>query len=74
MSKKLLSIVPQPVHAVVLLFPIRGEIETAIEAEEATFTTQGRPEVDPTVLWIKQTVSSYPTNPILCTEQRPTCV
>ncbi|KAI0313276.1 peptidase C12 ubiquitin carboxyl-terminal hydrolase 1 [Amylostereum chailletii] len=58
LDEELLAMVPQPVHAVVLLFPIRGEIESASDAEEAKFAIEGRPEVDPTIFWMKQTIGN----------------
>jgi ubiquitin carboxyl-terminal hydrolase L3 len=46
--------VPQPVLAVVLLFPITADTERVKADDEA----QKNPyPVDPTVMWIKQTVS-----------------
>ena len=48
---QLLALVPHPVHAVVLLFPIDDALE-AVKKEEDAKTH----EVDPTVFWMKQTV------------------
>ncbi|KAH8996183.1 peptidase C12 ubiquitin carboxyl-terminal hydrolase 1 [Lactarius hatsudake] len=52
----LLDIVPKPVKAVILLFPIRGKLEELREAEEAQIKENGQVPVDPTVFWIKQTI------------------
>ena len=48
---KIDALVPHPVHAVVLLFPIDDALE-AVKKEEDAKTY----EVDPTVFWMKQTV------------------
>jgi len=51
--------VPQPVFAVVLLFPIRESIKAWKEQEDSNFEKEGLPAVDPTIMWIKQTVSFF---------------
>lgn len=48
--------VPQPVKAVVFLFPISASSETARDQEDALIESDGQPNVDPSVLFIKQTV------------------
>ena len=48
--------VPQPVKAIVLLFPITETYEAARKAEDAQIAAKGQHPLDPTVLWIKQTV------------------
>lgn len=53
---QLLDLVAKPVKAVILLFPIRGKLEELRKQEEAKLKEEGRVPVDPTVLWIKQTV------------------
>ena len=50
--------VPQPVKAVVLLFPISEEYEKVRKAEDEKIAKEGQHPVDPTILWIKQTVCS----------------
>ena len=56
MHIKLLAMVPQPVKAVVLLFPITSASEKKkVEEDEKTQAGTAVP-VDPTVIWIKQTV------------------
>ncbi|KAF8273126.1 peptidase C12 ubiquitin carboxyl-terminal hydrolase 1 [Lactarius quietus] len=54
----LLDFVPQPVKALILLFPIRGELKERSEDEEAKFKEKGQVPIDPTVIWIKQTISN----------------
>lgn len=54
--------VPQPVHAVVLLFPISKEMaEKRQEEKETKFVAETRPPFDPEMIYIKQTV--YPALP-----------
>ncbi|KAI0262135.1 hypothetical protein BGY98DRAFT_940515, partial [Russula aff. rugulosa BPL654] len=48
-----------PVKAVILLFPIRGILEELRKQEEAKLKEEeGRVPVDPTIFWIKQTISN----------------
>jgi len=51
--------VPQPVFAVVLLFPVRESIKSWREQEDSNFEKEGLPIVDPTIMWIKQTVGFF---------------
>ena len=53
---QLLNLVPEPVKAVILLFPIRGKLEELRKREEDEIKEKGAVPVDPTVFWIKQTV------------------
>lgn len=53
---QLLGMVPQPVKAVVLLFPISEAYEKARKEEDAKIAKDGQHPIDPTILWIKQTV------------------
>ena len=48
--------VSQPVHAVILLFPITADSENKKEEEEAKIAEDGQPEIDSTIFWMKQTV------------------
>ncbi|KAJ6621320.1 peptidase C12 ubiquitin carboxyl-terminal hydrolase 1 [Mycena sp. CBHHK59/15] len=57
LDAELLAMVPQPVKAVVLLFPISEESEAKRKAEDAKII-QGQAKLDPTILWIKQTISN----------------
>ena|SRR6266702_3791281 len=54
--RQLLALVPQPVKAVILLFPIRDKLEELRQAEETQIKEKGQVPIDPTVFWIKQTV------------------
>jgi ubiquitin carboxyl-terminal hydrolase L3 len=58
--RQLLALVPKPVKALVLLFPIRGKLEELSKEEEAKFKEKGQVPIDPTVFWIKQTVRPSP--------------
>ncbi|KAJ7281832.1 peptidase C12, ubiquitin carboxyl-terminal hydrolase [Mycena rebaudengoi] len=58
LDESLLDMVPQPVHAVVLLFPISDESERKRKEEDAKIEKDGQPQLDPTLLWIKQTISN----------------
>lgn len=49
--------VPQPVKAVIMLFPITEATEAAKEAEEAALTASGQ-EVSPSLWYTKQTISN----------------
>jgi ubiquitin carboxyl-terminal hydrolase L3 len=49
--------VPQPVKAVVLLFPISKESEARRKQEDEEILSKGQPKLDPTIFWIKQTAS-----------------
>jgi hypothetical protein len=57
---QLLQLVPTPVKALILLFPIRGKLEELTEAEEAVIKEKGQVPIDPTIFWIKQTVRPNP--------------
>ena len=57
--------VPQPVKAVVLLFPISKEYEAKRKAEDERIAREGQHPVDPTLIWIKQTVRC-PAVAIVC--------
>ena len=48
--------VPQPVKAVVLLFPISKPYEEKRKAEDAQIAKEGQHPIDTTILWIRQTV------------------
>ncbi|KAI0791638.1 hypothetical protein BC629DRAFT_1511155 [Irpex lacteus] len=55
---ELLQMVPQPVKAVVLLFPISEAYEKARKEEDAKIAKDGQHPIDPTILWIKQTIGN----------------
>jgi ubiquitin carboxyl-terminal hydrolase L3 len=48
--------IPQPVKAILLLFPARGDIEKNRIAVDEKIAKDGQHEVDPTLLFITQTV------------------
>lgn len=48
--------VPKPVKAIVLLFPISETLENKRKEEDAKLAQGEQPDIDPTVVWIKQTV------------------
>jgi len=58
LDESLLAMVPQPVNAVVLLFPISPESEVRRKEEDEEIASKGQPNLDPTILWIKQTISN----------------
>ncbi|KAI5894897.1 peptidase C12, ubiquitin carboxyl-terminal hydrolase 1 [Schizophyllum commune H4-8] len=58
LDNELLGMVPQPVKAVLLLFPISDQLEAKRREEDEKIRTHGPPKVDPTVMWIKQTISN----------------
>lgn len=49
--------IPGPVKALVLLFPIEAEGEEKRKREDARIATEGQPMLDETIFWVKQTVS-----------------
>jgi len=48
--------VPKPVKAVVLLFPIEAEGDKKRKLEDEGIAKEGQPKIDPTIFWVKQTV------------------
>ena len=51
--------VPAPVKALVLLFPIDAEGEQNRKREDARIATEGQPMLDNTIFWVKQTVELF---------------
>lgn len=49
--------VPQPVKAVILLFPVLDQVDPKRDEEDARIAKEGQHPIDSTVVWIKQTVS-----------------
>ena len=49
--------IPGPVKALILLFPIEPEGEEKRKREDARIATEGQPMLDNTIFWVKQTVS-----------------
>jgi len=58
LDAELLGMVSQPVKAVILLFPISESLEVKRKEEDAKYVAGGLDTVDPTVVWIKQTISN----------------
>jgi ubiquitin carboxyl-terminal hydrolase L3 len=58
LDEELLAMVPKPVKAVVLLFPIDDEGDARRKAEDEKIAREGQPGVDNTILWIKQTIGN----------------
>jgi len=56
LDESLLAMVPQPVKAVVLLFPISPESEARRKQEDEEILKNEQPTLDPTIFWIKQTI------------------
>ncbi|KAI0704355.1 hypothetical protein BC835DRAFT_1403969 [Cytidiella melzeri] len=57
-DQELLAMVPRPAKAVVLLFPISEAYEKQRKEEDAKIAKDGQHPVDPTILWIKQTIGN----------------
>lgn len=55
---QLLAMIPQPVKAVILLFPTNDAYEKKRREEDARLARDGQHPIDPTVVWIKQTASA----------------
>jgi ubiquitin carboxyl-terminal hydrolase L3 len=51
--------VPGPSKAVLLVFPITKDTEAKRKEEDEIIEKQGQPDVDPTLIYIKQTVRPY---------------
>ncbi|KAF9003071.1 ubiquitin carboxyl-terminal hydrolase [Cyathus striatus] len=57
-DEDLLSLVPQPVQAIVLLFPIQPDTEARAKEEDEKIAKKGQPKIDKTIFWVKQTISN----------------
>ena len=55
---KLLSIIPQPTKAVILLFPLNFSIKENQTEFDKELTEEGQHSVDPTLVYVKQYVCS----------------
>ncbi|KIJ19418.1 hypothetical protein PAXINDRAFT_127553 [Paxillus involutus ATCC 200175] len=53
-----LGMVPQGVKAVALLFPCTGTVATKRKEEDAKIKASGQEPIDPTIFWMKQTISN----------------
>lgn len=56
LDAELLDMVKKPVKAVLLLFPITEAQETKRKEEDLKIDETGQPWLDPTIIWIKQTI------------------
>lgn len=52
----MLALVPRPVNAVLLLFPIEETGEAFRKREDERIAKEGQPKVDDTIFWVKQKV------------------
>lgn len=57
LEDELLAMVPQPVEAVLCLFPVTEENEAVMRKEDEDTTAFSGPEKDGELIWFKQTVS-----------------
>ncbi|KAH9852115.1 cysteine proteinase [Lenzites betulinus] len=55
---QLLGMVTEPVKAVILLFPITNPYEQKRREEDLRIAREGQHPIDPTVFWMKQTISN----------------
>jgi len=58
LDPELLAMVPKPVKAVLFLFPITPALEAKRREEDEHIKSGGQKDVDPTVVFIKQTISN----------------
>ncbi|KAF8639325.1 hypothetical protein AX17_001573 [Amanita inopinata Kibby_2008] len=53
-----LDMVPQPVKAIILLFPLDPKTEAQHKADDELIAKEGQPSVDKTIMWIQQTIDN----------------
>ncbi|KAI9064139.1 cysteine proteinase [Trametes sanguinea] len=58
LDNDLLAMVTHPAKAVILLFPITDAYEQKRREEDARIAAEGQQAIDPTVFWMKQTISN----------------
>jgi len=58
LDDELLDMVPKPVKAVILLFPITKDVKAKRKEEDDILASDEAPPVDPTLIFIKQTISN----------------
>ncbi|PCH44289.1 peptidase C12 ubiquitin carboxyl-terminal hydrolase 1 [Wolfiporia cocos MD-104 SS10] len=58
LDPELLAMVPQPVKAVILLFPITDVIDAKAKQEDERIRREGQHPIDPTVFYLKQTIGN----------------
>lgn len=57
LDEELLAFVPQPVHALILLFPITPKYETYVQQEKERIDKQGQ-TVSPNIVFYPQTIAN----------------
>lgn len=50
--------VPEAARAVVLCFPLSGQIAKLRKEDDEKIVASGQPSLDPTIYWVKQTVGA----------------
>ncbi|KIK94608.1 hypothetical protein PAXRUDRAFT_827811 [Paxillus rubicundulus Ve08.2h10] len=58
LDDEILDLMPQAVKAVALLFPCTGLVAEKRKEEDAKIKASGQEPIDPTILWMKQTISN----------------
>ncbi|KAJ8523142.1 hypothetical protein ONZ45_g377 [Pleurotus djamor] len=58
LDEELLALIPQPVKALILIFPDLGEVKARNDSEDESVKQIGAFPVDPTLVWIKQTINN----------------
>ncbi|KAF9522887.1 hypothetical protein CPB83DRAFT_863841 [Crepidotus variabilis] len=58
LDEEMLAIVPKPVKAVILLFPIEETGEAERKVEDERIKSEGNAKIDDTIFWVKQTISN----------------
>ncbi|KAJ8508669.1 hypothetical protein ONZ45_g9072 [Pleurotus djamor] len=58
LDEELLGLIPRPVKAVILIFPNIGEVAAKHDQEDDLTRKDGTLPIDPTVLWVKQTIGN----------------
>lgn len=53
---QVLAFVPQPVKAVLLVFPLSDEMAASKKKTDEKIEQEGQPSLDPTLFFVKQTV------------------
>lgn len=58
LDEDVLSFVPQPVKAVLLVFPLSDEVDKQRREQDKQVQESGQPDIDPTLFFVKQTISN----------------
>jgi len=58
LDPELLALVPQPSKAFLLIFPLNERLEESRKAEDQKISTEGQHKLDPSIIFIKQTISN----------------